>query len=235
MQVRADIGSVDRGVAPSRPAGPAANEPSMIDLSDDHASRAELDLGMAFQAEIVVWFMEHLAVNGAMGLMADGAAFPERLVFEGKGPRLFAMALRAAVIQAGHGQPAGGSMNVRAVRVVALDAIHLALDHRMVMRQAELRVGVEMALETGGRIPARVDDKLAASAARGDVPAAGPVARLASGGHGLLEIIPIETSVRAGRKVSGDVCVAFRAGAVSDKRGACNVRGDHDRAFQGGA
>lgn len=65
--------------------------------------------------------------------------------------------------------------NVSAMRIVALHAIHSLFKNRMVIGQFELRVSVEMTIETSSRLPARVDDELSASAARLDVQAAWPV------------------------------------------------------------
>ena len=54
---------------------------------------------------------------------------------------------------------------VALMRVVAIGATHLAFEHRMVMRQIEFRVDLQMALETGRRRSAWIDDQLAVAAA----------------------------------------------------------------------
>jgi hypothetical protein len=61
------------------------------------------------------------------------------------------------------------------VRVVALDTVHFALKDGMMLRKVKLRMGFEMALETGLWIIAGNDDEFAATAAGFDVPAAGTV------------------------------------------------------------
>ena len=45
-----------------------------------------------------------------MGLVADGAAFPQSFMLENKGPRLFAMAFSASLVLPRHGSPCAGFM-----------------------------------------------------------------------------------------------------------------------------
>jgi len=75
--------------------------------------------------------------------------------------------------------PRAGFHNVHAVRVMALDAVHLALDDRVVLRQVEFRVGIQVALKGRRRGPCGIDDEFAASAAYHDVFAGGAVAGFA--------------------------------------------------------
>jgi hypothetical protein len=57
-------------------------------------------LHMTFEAEIVVAFSEKLAVHRAVRVMANGTAFTHCFMFVNKGPRLFAMALCALLVNA---------------------------------------------------------------------------------------------------------------------------------------
>src|SRR5262245_28168448 len=74
-----------------------------------------LDLRVALEAEVGVALDEHLAIDRAVRIVANGAALTQRLMLEDKGPGLFAMALRAVFIEPGHGQPAGGFEDIGAV------------------------------------------------------------------------------------------------------------------------
>lgn len=65
--------------------------------------------------------------------------------------------------------------DVRAVRVVALHAIHPVFEHGMVLRQFELRMHIDVAGKARLRLPARIHDEPAASAAGIYVQTARPV------------------------------------------------------------
>ena len=88
---------------------------------------------MAFQAEIGVTFRQEFGVDRAMGAMTYRAALAQGLMLENKGPRLIAMTLGTTFIDAGHCQTAARFVDIAAVRIVALHAIHAAFDHRMMM------------------------------------------------------------------------------------------------------
>jgi hypothetical protein len=92
-----------------------------------------------------------------------------------------------------------------------------ALDDGMVLRQVKFRLDVQMALETGGRILAGIDNKFQASAARRDVFAARAVARFAAGLAGPVRAGQMQARVGTGRKGARDALVAIRAGFVADK------------------
>lgn len=148
-------------------------------------------LRMAAEAEIAVTNDEQLRIDGAVGIVAGNAAFAQRGMLENERMRLRAVALGTAFVQARHRQAAGGFHNVHAVGIVALDAVHLAFDDRVMLREIEFSVRFEMALETRGGVRAGIDDELAAPAARRDMQAARPVAGFATllpGHSGLFEM-----------------------------------------------
>ena len=66
------------------------------------------------------------------------------------------------------------------MRIVALNAIHLAFQDGMVLGKLEFGLGVEVALETGGGVPAGIDDEVGPGRARGDVFAGRAMARFTS-------------------------------------------------------
>lgn len=139
-----------------------------------------LNLRMAPQAKIRVALDEHFLVDRAVWIMANDAAFAQRRMFKDERSCLVAMTLRAAFILPRHRQSSRRSENVAAVRVVALHAVHVAFDDRMVLRQIKLRVHVEMTLKTGRRVIVWIDDELR-RAAGFDVFATWPMAGFAAG------------------------------------------------------
>lgn len=74
---------------------------------------------------------------------------------------LFSVAVRARFIHARHGETTVRFHYVRAVRIVALDAVHFAFKDRVMLRQMELGIGGDMALETGFGLFAGIDDETA--------------------------------------------------------------------------
>ena len=114
-----------------------------------------------------------------MRVVANRAALAHCLVLKHNGPRLRLMTGRATLILPRHCQAALGFEDVSAVRVVAIHAIHIAFIDRMMLRQTELRLHIQMTLETGGGIFSRIDDK-SGRAATPDMFAARTVARFAT-------------------------------------------------------
>ena len=140
--------------------------------------------------------------------------------------RLLAMAPGALLVQPGHRQTAGRLHDVQAVGIVALHAIHLALKHRVMLRQVELRMDIEVALQATGRILARVVNE--GPGACGDMPAGGAMARFTAIDAGELNVIPAEFAVGAGGKNSRNVGVAIEAVFVPNKMSAFDFwRSDH--------
>lgn len=159
-----------------------------------------------------------------MRIVTDCAAFAHRFMLENKWSRLFAMTLRATLVQPGHCQSAGRFEDVAAVGVVALNAIHPAFNEGMMLRLAKFSFGLQMALETSVRIFAGVYDEFAAPPANFNVFAARTMAGFASRLAAELRVIDMDPRMRAGRKNPRDVGVAFAASPVADISCAWNVR-----------
>jgi len=176
-----EIGAMDGGVTSGRPAGAQGEQGLVIDLADPQLTGALLDLRVAFQAEIGVSFREHLRVHRAMGTMAGDAAFAVGFVFKDKRAGLFAVALAALLVQAGHAESAGGLEDLPAVRVMALDAVHLAFRYWMMLGKPELKLDVQMTVVTGLGILAGVEDESGPVAWRRGMEASGAVAAFATG------------------------------------------------------
>ena len=170
-----------------------------------------------------------------MGLVARGAALPQSFMFENKGASLFAMAFGTCLVLSRHGKPARRFHDVHAMGIVALGAIHFAFQHRMMLRQIEFRMRLEMAVQARTRVLARVYNELPSTAANSDMLAAWPVARFASRHAGDIRAFKMQPCMRAGRKNAGDVCVAVVASLVSNKGGALDRRRRDDGSFQAGA
>jgi hypothetical protein len=178
-------------------------------------------LSMAFQAEIIVSLDQHFGIDRAMRLMADRAAFAERLVFESMNLRLFPVTLRTRLIEAPHGQTASWLHDVHPVRVVALHAIHLSFEHRVMLGQIEFSVRLQMAIEAGRRIFAGIMNE-PSPAADGHMPAARTVTRFAAGQLAHVGSFIMQTSVRTRREGACDLRMAFEAGFVANEGGAFN-------------
>ena len=142
-----------------------------------------LVLRVAAHAKIGVVINEHFLVDGAVRVVADGATFVHRFVFEDEGPRLVLMALRAALVLPGHRQTPHEFEDITAMRIVAVHAIHVTFNDRMVLGQVEFTLHIEMALKTGVGFFAGIDDELG-FAAGADMFAAGAMAGFAAAGAG---------------------------------------------------
>src|SRR5262252_8983593 len=161
-----NVRPVHRSVAPRAPTGALAQVErvgSMADVDFSWGDTRSLDLRVAFEAEVSVTLDQHLAIDRAVWVVANGAALPQSLMLEDKGPGLFAMAPGAILVEPRHSQPAGSLKDVTAVRIVALHAIHVAFEDRVMLGQVEFGVGLKMALKTRCWVSARVDDELSAS------------------------------------------------------------------------
>src|SRR5262245_35515404 len=136
--------------------------------------------------------------------MTNRATLAEGLVFVDERSRLFTMAGRTGLVEARHGEAACGFHNIHAVRVVALHAMEAAFEDRMTLGQAEIRMDLEVASETGGGIFSRIDNELSTPAARGDMFAARPMTRFATGGVRHFCPIVMNAGMGTERKGAGD-------------------------------
>jgi hypothetical protein len=165
--------------------------------------------------------------------MTHRAPLPQGFVLKNKRPRLLPMTLSAILIQPRHCQAARRFENIAPVRIVALNAIHVTFNDRMMLRHPKFSLRLQMTLETSGWIFARVHNKFAAPTARFDMFAARPVARFATRLPAELCIIDMHTGMRTGRKYSGDIRVTLRTGAITDVSCSCNFQRRNYRPSQG--
>lgn len=223
IEVRAMHGRVTAGA----PTAPESQKSRMILAANKNSSltrRRTCRLGVTLQAQVVVALDEHGLVDRAVRIMADGAALAQRLVLEDEPLGLFAMTLRTRFVEPRHGKTAGGFQDIPAVRVVALHTIHFAFDDRMMLRQVELRVRLEMTLKTSRRVLAGIEDEFSAPAAAGDVFAAGAVAGFATVLTLPGQTVEAQARVRTGEKTARVVGVTFETGAIAGERCAFDGR-----------
>ena len=102
------------------------------------------------------------------------------------------------------------------------------------LRKIEFSVGLQMAGEAGGGIPAWVDDEFSAASAGSDMLAAGSVARFAAGAPFQPRAFKKEASVGTGRKNSGNVGVTLRTGLVPRERCSLDHRWRYNSSLQTG-
>jgi hypothetical protein len=191
-----------------------------------------LDLQVAFEAKVVVAFDEELAIDRAVRPMANGAAFAQGFVFENKRPALLAMTIRASFVQARHRQAAGGLHDVVAMWLMAVHAVHVAFDDGMMLRQIKFGVDVDVALKTGRSIFPGIHDETSAPAANAHMFAGGAVAGFAAGHLRELNVVFIETAMRACWKAARNIGVTFDARRVADKVRARNAGRRIDGSIQ---
>ena len=212
-------------MAARRPTGAEPEVTRMVNVADIHMAGAHagsLDLSVAAETKIHITLHQQLGVNRAVGRVANGAALPQRLVLENKRTGLFPVALSAALVQARHSQPAGWFEDIAPVRVVALGAVQVPFQHRVMLGQVELRLDGPVALETGCRVLAGIHDELSPASAARDVQTAGAMAGLATGlARGTGSVEP-NAGVGAAREDPRDICVALRARFVADEGRAGN-------------
>lgn len=130
---------------------------------------ARLDIGslhlhMALETKIVVTFGQKLPVDRAVGIVTGDATVAQRFMLKNERTALLAVTLRAALVEARHGQAAGRLHNVVPVGIMALDAVHDSFNDWMMLRKFELRMNIQMALKTGTGIFTRIHDEPAAPA-----------------------------------------------------------------------
>ena len=110
------------------------------------------------------------------------------------------------------------------MRIMALDAIHMALGQRMMLGELEVGMDILVATEASLRISPRIVNESSPAPAGLDMPAAGPVARLATGSTRRPITIQVHPGMDIVRKLLCDDAVAFNTRLVADKRRAFNHR-----------
>jgi hypothetical protein len=177
---------MDGCMTASRPACSHLQKSRVVGVSDIKMAGRDvgaLVLRVAAQAKIGVVINEHFLVDGAVRVVADGATFVHGFVFEDERPRLVLMALRATLVLPGHCQASSRFKDIAAMRIVAVHAVHVTFNDRMMLGQIEFALHIEMTLKAGVGLFAGIDDELC-FAAGPDVLAAGSMTGFTAAGAG---------------------------------------------------
>ena len=225
---------MDCGVAARSPAGRPADKSRMINAPEVDRSVPDRILCMAAQAKVRVGIDEHFPVDGAVRVVAGGAAFAQGFMLVHHRPRLLAMTPGTAFVEPRHLQSAGRFKNIAPVRVVALPTIHAAFNHRVMLRHVEFRLDFGVALETRGGIPAGVHNEFAATAAGLDMQAAGAVTGFAPALARRGRAVKVDAGVRTRGEGTHLVCVAILTCPVADVMCARDFRRNQDGWRKGG-
>ena len=130
---------------------------SVVAATNLNAAVAGLLLEMALETEGGVAGAQHFGIYRSVRQMAGRAPFTSRLVLEHVRSPLCLVAFETFVIERGQVHATKGNGRTL-VRVVAVDAGDLAIDHRVGVLKAELAALVEVAVETNIARTSRIDD-----------------------------------------------------------------------------
>jgi len=214
-------------MAPRGPTSPAFNEISVRDFSDHEISRIDrrsLILQMTLQTKIIVPLHQKLPIDRPVWIVTHDASVSQRFMFEDKRTALLPMTLRATLIQPRHRQPGRRLQNFMAVRIVTLHAIHPSFRHRMMLRQVKFRVHIQMALETNCRVLSGINNESASPSANSHMLARRAMTRFAAGHLRKLDIVFIESPMRARRKDPHNIRMTISARRVPHEMCARNFR-----------
>jgi hypothetical protein len=212
----------------------------MRNIADVNLTWRSLHLRMALQTQIRITLDQQFSIHRPMRVVAHRATLPQRFVLEYKWPRLLPMTLRAILVQSRHRQSgrqaawrtARRLKNVSPMRVVALNAIHMPLDHRMMLRHSKFSIRLQMTLKARGRILSRIHNELPATAARFDMLASRPMTRFATRLSVEPRIFDMHARMWARWKDSRDVRMTLRTRAISHVSRSRNVRRRNYRPSQ---
>ena len=101
----------------------------------------------------------------------------------------------------------------------------------MMLGKVEFRMNIKVALKTGSRILAWIDNKFTASATDANMFAGRAVAGFATCDGGKPDVVLIETAMHAGSKSARDIGVAIHARGVADKVSAGDIGRRIERAL----
>jgi hypothetical protein len=133
----------------------------VVDFSNENVAGYFLLLEMAFYAERRVAFSQQSLVHAAVRRMTDAAPLSHRFVLINKWAALLRVTLEAGFVLGQKSQATGSELLLHIcrrafccdplVRFMAIAAAHLALKHRMMMRQLKRCANIQVTLETDVR------------------------------------------------------------------------------------
>jgi hypothetical protein len=234
------IRAMHRRVTSSRPTPALSHSRGMRNIADVNLTRRSLHLRMALQTKIRVALDQQLSIHRPVRVVTHRATLPQRFMLEDKWPRLLSMTLRAILVQPRHRQSGRQAARrtarrleyVAPMRIVALNAIHMPFDHRMMLRHSKFSFRLQMTLKTRRRILSRVHNELPATAARFDMLAPRPMTRFATGFSVEPPIFHVHAPMWTRRKNSRDVRVTLRTRAIPHVPRSRNFRRRNYRPSQ---
>jgi hypothetical protein len=177
----------------------------MVHVADVHLAGSHtkpLNLRMTSETKVHVPLRQQFGVNRAVWVVTNSTPFTQGRVLENEWTGLFPVTLAAVFVLTSHRQPAGRFKYITAMRVVALSAVHLLLQDRMMLWQLKLRFSGSMTLEAGGGILPGIHNELSFAATSRDMQTRRSVAGFATGLTGGPRIFQTNTRVRTARKHS---------------------------------
>lgn len=223
------------GVASRGPAGTITQVIGVILISNiDPAGAGDTrNLCVTAETKVGITRQEELRINRPMLGVTTRATFAHGRVFKGHRLGLFPVTLGARLVDPRHCQTTRRFENLRTMRIVALNAVHLSFEDRMMLGKMELRLDIQMALQTGLRVFARIDDEVSAGGAQRSVFAARTVTGFTAILPGHAGTFQMQTAVRTRGKLSRNIPVTISADLVAHESRAFNVRGCHHRTAGG--
>jgi len=138
------------------------------------------------------------------------------------------------LIESRHREAASGLHDVRAVRVVALDATHFAFEDGMMLREAELGVGFDVTIQTARRVLPGIENEFPPATAAGDVQTTRAVTGFTAARAYFGVWDEMQPRVRTGGELPDVVGVTGQAGLIADVMGSGDFSGDDDLARNSG-
>ena len=171
----------------------------MINITNQNLSGLRLLLEMALQTKRRVALVEQSLVNGAMRRMTNYTTLAQSFVLINKRTALCRMAFETSLVLGEESKApsferllyvgATAFDRISLMRVMTIRAAYFALEDRVVVGQLKLRTHFQMALETGLRRLAGIDNRMSAATALG-MQASRPMARFASNVLGVRSFSP---------------------------------------------
>ena len=209
----------------------------MVGIADVNPADGDiraLNLGVAAETKVGVVHHEHFQIDGTVRIVADGTTLTKRFMLKNERPGLVLMTLGATFILSGHGEATGRFENVAAMGIMAVNAVHVALNHGVMLGEIEFGLNIQMTLETGFGIFTGVNDKLGGATGT-NVLAAGAMTGFtpALAGHG--HVGKMQPRMGTGRKFTDDRGVTIGTSPVTDKMGTGNFQRRRHLCGGGGA
>lgn len=183
------------------------------------------DLRMASQTKIVISRDKHLIVHRSVRLMTRGASFPKRLVIKNKRTRLIPMTRCAGFILSSKRKSTSRFEDIDTVRIVAVHTVQVALDHRVMMWQAKLRVSGLVTLKTRRRVFPRIRDEYTSPTSCLHMFTAWSVTRFTPNFTLHCRLVRVQSTMRTAVKRAADIGVTLVTRIVANK--GCSRDGGH--------